>query len=217
MSESTEIERVGRIPESLWARIRASPERAPEFIALSAAERFGPQAERWVQIAGAGKTPEQLAKIAYRKHVRLARLEGAALGVGGIFTAAPDLVALVWIQARMVFYIAAAHGYDPKHPMRPAEFLALQGVYPTPAEARQALDGAGKLLGQALVERSIAGRGDRQIVARLVRFAGKRAAQRAAGRLVPLLAAPVGAIENAGATKDLGKRALDYYGAQARP
>ena len=42
------------------------------------------------------------------------------LGVGGIITAAPDLVALLWIQSRMVFYIAAAYGYDPSHPMRPA-------------------------------------------------------------------------------------------------
>jgi hypothetical protein len=218
VSESTDIARIDHVPESLWERIRSQPERSPEFIALAAAERFGPQAGRWVQIAGGGKTPEQLAKIAYRKHVRMARLEGAALGVGGIFTAAPDLVALVWIQARMVFYVAAAYGYDPKHPMRPAEFLALQGVYPTAAEAREALDGAGKLMAQALVERSISGRDNRQIFTRLVRFAGKRAAQRYAGRLVPILAAPVGAVENAGATKDLGKRALAYYGgSQARP
>ena len=74
--------------------------------------------------------PQKLAQIAYRKHVRLARLEGGALGIGGIFTAAPDMVALLWIQSRMTFYVAAAYGYDPAHPMRPAELLALQGVYP---------------------------------------------------------------------------------------
>ena len=94
-----------------------------------------------MRIAGPGHTPEQLAKVAYRKHVRMARMEGGALGIGGIITAAPDMVALLWIQSRMVFYIAAAYGYDPRHPMRPAELLALQGVYDTPAEARAALDG----------------------------------------------------------------------------
>ena len=36
----------------------------------------------------------------------------------------------------MVFYIAAAYGYDLRHPMRPAELLALWEVYETPAEAR---------------------------------------------------------------------------------
>ena len=74
-----------------------------------------------MRIAGPGHTPERLAKVAYRKHVRLARLEGGALGLGGVFTVAPDVVALLWIQSRMVFYIAAAYGYDPRHPMRPAE------------------------------------------------------------------------------------------------
>ena len=111
----------------------AQPERAPELIALAAADRFGPQAAEWARIAGAGHSPKQLARVAYKKHVRLARLEGGALGIGGVFTAAPDMVALLWIQSRMVFYIAAAYGYDPCHPMRPAEYLALQGLYDTPA------------------------------------------------------------------------------------
>ena len=108
-----EIEQVERLPEGLWARIRAEPDRAPEYIALAAAERFAPTAEEWVRIAGPGHTPEQLARVAYKKHVRLARLEGGALGIGGAITAGPDLVALLWIQSRMLFYIAAAYGYDP--------------------------------------------------------------------------------------------------------
>ena len=85
------IEHITRPPQSLWNRILAEPDRAPEYIALVAAERFGPQAEEWVRIAGPGHTPAQLAKVAYRKHVRLARLEGGALG-----SAAPSLVAPTW-------------------------------------------------------------------------------------------------------------------------
>src|SRR3712207_3043928 len=112
MSAVPELDRVGRPPESLWNRVLAEPDRAPEHIALAAAERFGPAAAEWVQIAGPGHSPAELAKIAYTKHVRLARVEGAALGLGGALTAAPDMVALLWIQSRMVFYIAAAHGYD---------------------------------------------------------------------------------------------------------
>ena len=120
-----QIDNLERPPASLWERIRAEPDRAPEYIALAAAERFAPAAEDWVRVAGPGNTPDKLARIAFTKHVRLARVEGAALGVGGAITAGPDLVALLWIQSRMVFYIAAAHGYDPRHPMRPAELLAL--------------------------------------------------------------------------------------------
>lgn len=218
MPGQTAIDHLERVPESLWGRLRAQPDRAPELIALAAAERFGPQAERWVQIAGGGLEPVELARIAVKKHVRVARLEGAALGMGGAFTAAADLVALLWIQSRMVFYVAAALRFDPRHPMRPAELLALQEVYPTPAEAREALDGVGKRLAQALVEKGLAGRRDQRIAARLMRYAGRRIAQRYAGRLVPVIGAPIGAVQNAGATRDLGRRALAYYGAdQARP
>jgi hypothetical protein len=167
-----------------------------------------------VRVAGAGHTPEQLAKIAYKKHVRLARLEGGALGIGGVFTAAPDVVALIWIQSRMVFYIAAAYGYDPRHPMRPAELLALEGVYPSPAEARQALDGLGKPMAQAMVEKALAGRSTEGLQRRLVKYIAKRTARRYAGRFIPLIGAPIGAIQNGAATKAVGRAALDYY---ARP
>jgi uncharacterized protein (DUF697 family) len=209
-----QIEQVERPPKRVWDRILAEPDRAPEYIALAAAERFGPQAAEWVRIAGPGHTPEELARVAFKKHVRLARLEGGALGVGGVITAAPDLVALLWIQSRMVFYIAAAYGYDPEHPMRPAEYLALQGLYDTPAEARQALDGVGKRMAQVMAEKALLGRRTDALHLRLAKYIAKRMARRYAGRLIPLIGAPIGAIQNAGATKQLGELALRYY---ARP
>ena len=201
------------LPRALWDQLRERPGRVPELIALAAAETFGPQAQRWVESEGRGRSPERLAKAAYRKHVRLARLEGATLGIGGAVTAGLDLGALAWIQARMVFYIAAAYGYDPRHPMRPAELLALWEIYPTPAEAREALDGLGKPLAQALAEAQLAGR-DRAITETLLRFVGRRVARRAAGRMLPLVSSPIAAIQNGGATKDLGRRALAYYGGE---
>ena len=211
---TTEIEHVGRLPRRLWEQILAEPDRAPEYIALAASERFAPQAEEWVRIAGPGHTPEELARVAFKKHVRLARLEGGALGVGGAITAAPDIVALLWIQSRMVFYIAAAYGYDPKHPMRPAEYLALQGLYATPAEAREALDGVGKRMAQAMVEQALSRRDTDALHMRVARYIARRLARRYAGRLIPFIGAPLGAIQNGNVTKMLGRRALDYY---ARP
>jgi hypothetical protein len=210
----SELEGWERPPQSLWNRILAEPARAPEYIALAAADHFGPEAEEWVRIAGPGHTPKKLARIAYRKHVRLARLEGGLLGLGGVFTAAPDIVALLWIQSRMVFYIAAAHGYDPRHPMRPAELLALQGIYETPADARRALDGLGKHLAQAVIERTIAGRPMDRLHRRLLRYLLQRMARHYGGKLVPIIGAPLGAMQNAGTTKDLGRLALTYYGGE---
>jgi hypothetical protein len=207
---------IERVPESLWRRVRSEPTRAPEHIALAAAQRFGPAAEEWVRTAGGGHTPERLARTAFRKHVRLARLEGAALGIGGVYLAAPDLVALIWIESRMVFYIAAAYGWDPRDPMRPAELLALMDVYDSPADARAALDGVGGHLAPALAKRALSGRENQSLAWQLATYAGRRITEHYAGRLVPLLGSPIGAVQNAGATKDLGRRALAFYG-QARP
>src|SRR5215204_5224507 len=211
---ATEIEHLERPPKRLWNRLLAEPDRAPEYIALAAAERFGPQAEEWVRIAGLGHTPEQLARAAFKKHVRLARLEGGALGVGGAVTLAPDIVALLWIQSRMVFYIAAAYGYDPCHPMRPAEYLALQGLYDTAAEAREALDGVGKRMAQAMAEQALLGRNTEALHMRLAKYVAQRVARRYAGRLIPFIGAPIGAMRNGSVTKHLGERTLRYY---ARP
>jgi hypothetical protein len=211
---ATEIDHLERPPKRLWDRMLAEPDRAPEYIALAAAERFGPQAEEWVKNAGAGHTPEELARVAFTKHVRIARLEGGALGAGGVITAAPDIVALLWIQSRMVFYIAAAYGYDPRHPMRPAEYLALQGLYDTPANARRALDGVGKHMAQAMAERALSGRRSDALHLRLAKYIARRLARRYAGRLIPLIGAPIGAIQNGSVTKQLGEQTLKYY---ARP
>lgn len=212
MSQAPGIEHLERPPQSLWDRLSAEPSRAPEIIALAAAERFGPTAAEWVQIAGPGNSPEELAKIAYKKHVRIARLEGGALGVGGFATAPFDIVALLWIQSRMVFYIAAAHGYDPRDAMRPAELLVLLEVYSTPVEARQALDGVGKRLAHAVAERALRRGNDDKLHRKVAKYLAKRMAKRYAARMVPLLGAPIGAIQNAGATKDLGRSALEFYG-----
>jgi EcsC protein family len=211
---ATQIQQIERPPKRVWDRILAEPDRSFEYIALAAADRFGPQAAEWVRIAGPGHTPEELARVAFKKHVRLARLEGGALGVGGAITVAPDLVALIWIQSRMVFYIAAAYGYDPQHPMRPAELLALQGLYETPAEAREALDGVGKRMAQAMVERALSNRRTDALHLKLAKYIAKRLARRYAGRLIPFIGAPLGAIQNGSVTKQLGELALSYY---ARP
>ena len=89
--------------------------------------------------------------MARRRHATLASVEGAATGVGGFVTLVPDLVGLAWIQSRLVFFIAAAYGFDPHDPMRPAELLVLNGLYDTPAEARAALDGMGVVVAEAWV------------------------------------------------------------------
>jgi hypothetical protein len=207
-----DAELVRQLPEGLWDRLRLDPIRAPEHIALAAARTFAPQAERWAaeKRGRFAVSPAELAKMAKKRHATLARFEGAATGVGGVVTIVPDMVALTWIQARMVFYIAAAYGYDPHDPMRPAELLVLYDFYPDPATARRALDG----IGSTLVEAYVGSKLQRQeaLALRLGKMLGVRSARKLAGRLIPGVAIAFNAVGNERRTRAVADRAIRFYG-----
>jgi EcsC protein family len=200
------------VPPGLWERLRADPVRAPEHIALAAAERHAPAAAEWVaeKRARYAHDGHELALMAKRRHATLARFEGAATGVGGILTVVPDLVALAWIQTRLVFFVAAAYGYDPHDPMRPAELLVLRDFYPDPVTARRALDG----VGQTMVEAYMGSRLEREetLATRLAKLVGRRAARKLAGRLIPGVAVAFNAVGNERNTRELADRAIRFYG-----
>jgi hypothetical protein len=213
VTEAPEAERVEAPPSTLRERLLAEPDRAPELIALAASERFAEPARRWAaHMAARGHSPAEAAQIAVRRHARMARAEGAVIGFGGAITAAADLVALAWVQSRMIFFVAAAHGYDPAHPMRPAELLALHGLYETPAAAREALDGVGRSLAAALADRTFDRGRDQTLRRRLLGFVGRRVARRVVGRAIPFLSSPIAAVQNGRLTAELGTQALRYYG-----
>jgi EcsC protein family len=202
------------VPDNLWERLRADPVRAPEHIALAASAMHAPAAAAWAdekrgRLAVAG---HELARMAKRRHATMARFEGAATGVGGIFTAVPDMVLLAWIQSRLVFFIAAAYGFDPRDPMRPAELLVLRDLYPDPETARRALDGIGKTVAEAYVGTKIERGREHAIMSRLLRFVGKRTANRAARRLIPGVAIAFNAIANERDTRALADKAIRFYG-----
>jgi hypothetical protein len=200
------------IPEGLWERLRADPVRAPEHLALAAAQRHGPAAAAWVaeRRGRYAVDARELATMAKKRHAGMARLGGAAGGVGGFITLVPDLAALAWIQSRLVFFVAAAYGYDPLDPMRPAELLVLRDLYPDPATARRALDGVGTTVAGAYVGSKVAR--EEALVKRLAVMVGKRGAKRIAGRLVPGFAIAFNAIGNERDTRRLADRAIAFYG-----
>jgi EcsC protein family len=206
-----------RVPGELIARIRADPARAPEHIALAAADLHGPAAAAWVakQHARGATNPVALARAAKRRHARLARVEGAATGLGGWTTAAADLVALAWIQSRLVFFVAAAYGYDPRDRMRPAELLVLTEVYSDVTAARDALDGAGRHMALAYAQSRLTGRGgrrDNRLLVSLAGFVGRHTADRGLGRFVPFVGAPINAVANELDTRRLADKAILFYG-----
>jgi hypothetical protein len=212
MTLTDEAQELRQLPPGLWDRLRQDPIRSPEHIALAAAGSFGPQAAQWAhgKRARYRVTPAELAVMAKKRHATLARFEGAATGIGGVVTIVPDMAALAWIQARLVFYVAAAYGYDPTDPMRPAELLVLLGFYPDPATARRALDG----IGSTVVEAYIGSKLERQeaLALRLAKMLGVRSARKLAGRLIPGVAIAFNAIGNERRTRGLADKAIRFYG-----
>jgi EcsC protein family len=209
-----DAEEARRLPPGLWDRLKADPVRAPEHLALAAAERHGPAAAEWLAAKRDryAHDPHELARMAKRRHAAMARFEGAATGVGGFITVVPDMVALAWIQSRLVFFVAAAYGFDPHDPMRPAELLVLRDLYPDPETARRALDGVGRTVAEAYVGGKLARGRDKAVLGRLMQFVGKRTATRAARRLIPGVAIAFNAIANERDTRALADRAIAFYG-----
>jgi EcsC protein family len=146
-----------------------------------------------------------------KRHGRIARLEGAGAGLAGAWGIVPDLVALAWLQSRMVFHVGASFGFDARHPMRPAELLTLTGVYPTAQEAREALDGVGRHFAIAYGEGKL--RSEKgTLQGRLIRMVGGHFTKWTAAKVIPGVASPIMAVQNGNAVAELGERALRFYG-----
>ena len=200
------------LPDGLLNALRADPVRAPEHLALAAADRHGPAAAEWVAARGR-RDPQKLARSAKRSHARLARFGGAATGVGGFYTVVPDLALMLWIQSRMVFYIAAAYGFDPRDRMRPAELLVLWDLFDDPVEARGALDGAaGRPLAVSATARKLDKGTEEKLTDRLMRAAAAHGARRMGGKLIPGFAILFNSIGNERSTRALADDAIRFYG-----
>ena len=204
-------------PVSLWARMKADPQYAPEHLALEAVRRLGPEAARWADRArldNPGITPDALADLTVRRFTNLARISGAVSGAAGLPGAVLDVGVLAWTQARMVLHIAAAYGLDPAATERATDLLVLQRVHKAAETARVAL---GVAAGRERASRLFA-LGDRPLAGVMVRLglklaqmAGIRAARRIFAKIVPGAAILLGTWVNSAATKDLAGRARQTF------
>ncbi|WP_199513668.1 EcsC family protein [Nucisporomicrobium flavum] len=210
------------LPGTLWARMKADPQYAPEHLALEAVRRLGPQAQRWAQRAreeDPGISADDLAQQAARRFLNHARLSGAVSGATGLPGAVVDVGVLAWTQARMVLHIAAAYGADPTGPDRATDLLVLQRVHKAAEAARVAL---GVAAGRERASRLFAGSADRPLTGvmlklgvKLAQMAGVRAAKRMVAKVVPGAGMVLGTWANSAATKDLARRARELYGGAA--
>lgn len=213
MKSRFKLESWTKPPAALMADVKADPWRAPEHIALAAAEYHGPAAKAWYEERRARYSygPAELARMATTKHAGMARLTGAAWGLGGFVTIIPDMATLAWIQSRLVFYIAAAYEFDPLGPMRPAELLVLRDLYPDPVSARKGLDKEGPGIAATMLDKT-RDTNQQEGIARLTRMVGGKGVERIAQKAIPGFAAMFNAYGNEKETRRLADKAMKFYG-----
>jgi EcsC family protein len=205
-------------PGTLWSRMKADPQYAPEHLALEAVRRLGPEAARWAERArldNPGITPDALADMAIKRFTTLARISGAVSGATGLPGAVLDVGVLAWTQSRMTLHIAAAYGLDPSASERATDLLVLQRVHKVAETARLAL---GVAAGRERASRfftDVAGRPITGVMlklsVRLAQMAGIRAGRRMFAKVIPGAAVILGTWVNSAATKDLAKRARTLF------
>lgn len=169
-----------------------------------------------------------------KHHIRLAELQGAGGGAAIALAALPalaggpaavaaaaatailgDLVALAWVQQRLVMHIAAAYGHDLGDKARIQEFLNLAGVDLMINSGGAATAGAGTRFGIKAATRWATSKSV-EATRSMAQLVGARVAKRLFLKGIPVLNVPVGAVVSDVSTRRLAKRAREFYRTRPR-
>lgn len=203
------------VPPGLLRQLLANPADAPALLAARAVEQLAPRAVRDVRLVrerNPQATDLELALYFKRKYSRAARLEGAGTGAAGIFGIPVDLIALAWIQNRMVLSMAAVYGHEmTDHRDRAADLLILQGVHNAREPAIKALVKASEKALARVILRHL--RKDALVLVKeLFRVVGIKFTRKALlEKGVPLVAIPISAGVNQLSTQLLANSAIKFY------
>jgi hypothetical protein len=130
---------------------------------------------------------------------KLAAAEGLGLGLGGIFTALPDIGVLSAITLRMIQKLSLVYGFE----------------YSTDAEIADlwmaAASAAGVNLGKELLEKEVIERFVPRVIQRIAIEAGAEVAEKWTARLVPVVSAFTGAALNYYFIRQWGRRAKHHF------
>ncbi len=134
-----------------------------------------------------------------RASQKLGAVEGAGLGLGGIFTILPDLGILAGITIRMIQKLSLLYGFQFTTEDEQAELWVA------------AATAAGVDVGRELVERQVVRRFVPRVINAIAAQAGKEVAEKVAGRIVPVLSSAIGATLNYYFLRTWGQRAMLHF------
>lgn len=151
---------------------------------------------------------DNVAESIVRSGMRVAAVEGAGLGMGGLLTIVPDLGILSAITMRTIQKLSLVYGFE----------------FNTDDEIAQlwvaAASAAGVDISRDLLEKEVLNKFVPRVIERIAAQASKEVVEKWAGRVIPLASAAIGAGLNYWFVKAWGERARAHFHArhlEARP
>ncbi len=145
---------------------------------------------------------EQLDDVAVdvvRAGMRMAGVEGAGMGLGGMLTVVPDLGILAAITMRTIQKLSLVYGFEFNTDDEIAELWVA------------AASAAGVDLGRELAEKQLVNRFVPRVIQRIAAQTSGEVVEKWAGRLIPVLSSAIGAGLNYYFVRAWGERAMSHF------
>jgi hypothetical protein len=142
---------------------------------------------------------DDLARQTIRSGMKMAAVEGAGFGLGGVFTLLPDFSILSAITMRTIQKLSLIYGFEFNTDEEQAELWIA-------AASAAGVDISRELLEKQLVKRFIP-----RVAQRIAAQASAEVAEKWVGRLVPLASSAIGAALNYYFVRGWGRRAMAHF------
>jgi hypothetical protein len=142
---------------------------------------------------------DDVAESVIRGGMKLAAVEGAGFGLGGIITIVPDLGILSAITMRTIQKLSLIYGFELNTDDEIAELWIA------------AASAAGVDISRELLEKEVINRFVPRVIQRIAVKAGAEVVEKWAGRLIPITSSAIGCALNYYFVRAWGKRALVHF------
>ena len=142
---------------------------------------------------------DQIAEETIRGSMRIAAVEGAGLGMGGLFTIIPDLGILAAITIRMIQKLSLIYGFSYNTEQEEAELWVA------------AASAAGVDIGRDLIEKRVVAKFVPRVIQRIAASASAEMLEKWTARLIPVVSSAIGAALNYYFMRVWGERAVGHF------
>lgn len=142
---------------------------------------------------------DAVAESIIRSGMKMAALEGAGFGLGGLITIVPDLGILSAITMRTIQKLSLLYGFEYNTDDEIAELWVA------------AASAAGVDLSRELIEREVVNKFVPRVIQRIAARASTEVVEKWAGRVIPLASSAIGAGLNYWFVRAWGQRALEHF------